>query len=92
MMQTDPNWSNFLWNARTRQVELVDFGATRAYSKEFIDRWLHLLQAAAQEDREACVTWSLKLGYLTGEEDQVRCFFFGIIPPTDIIINGRRRS
>ncbi|KAJ7254151.1 hypothetical protein C8J57DRAFT_1658250 [Mycena rebaudengoi] len=71
MMQTDPNWSNFLWNAHTRQVELIDFGATRAHSKEFIDRWLHLLQAAAQEDREACVTWSLKLGYLTGEEDQV---------------------
>ncbi|KAA1467055.1 ABC1-domain-containing protein [Dentipellis sp. KUC8613] len=70
-MQTDPNWSNFLWNAQTRQVELVDFGATRAYSVEFIDSWLRLLQAAADGDREGCRTWSLKLGYLTGEENEV---------------------
>jgi len=69
-MQTDPNWTNFLWNSQTRQIELVDFGATRTYSKEFMDNWLHLLQAAAAEDREACIEWSLKLGYLTGEESQ----------------------
>ncbi|KAG5650397.1 hypothetical protein H0H81_012387 [Sphagnurus paluster] len=70
-MQTDPNWSNFLWNAKTRQVELVDFGATREYSKDFMDSWLRLLQAAASEDRDACIEWSLKLGYLTGKENQV---------------------
>jgi len=71
MMQTDPNWTNFLWNGRTRQIELVDFGATREYSKEFMDKWLHLLQAAANDDRDACIEWSLKLGYLTGEENEV---------------------
>ncbi|KAJ6476371.1 ABC1-domain-containing protein [Mycena sanguinolenta] len=71
LMQTDPNWSNFLWNAHTRRVELVDFGATRAYDKAFIDDWLRLLQAAALEDRAACIEWSLKLGYLTGEESQL---------------------
>lgn len=71
VMQTDPNWSNFLWNSYTRQVELVDFGATREYSKEFMDHWLKLLQAAASEDRDACVEWSLKLGYLTGQENEI---------------------
>lgn len=70
-MQTDPNWSNFLWNSNTRQIELVDFGATREYSKDFTDKWLRLLQAAVLEDREKCVEWSLKLGYLTGEESQI---------------------
>ncbi|KAI0041678.1 ABC1-domain-containing protein [Auriscalpium vulgare] len=70
-MQTDPNWTNFLWNVSTRQIELVDFGATRAYSHEFIDNWLRLLQAAASSDREACREWSLKLGYLTGEESEL---------------------
>ena len=53
------------------QIELVDFGATRTYSKEFMDKWLSLLQSAAASDREACIDWSLKLGYLTGEENQV---------------------
>jgi len=41
-----------------------------------MDNWLRLLQAAAAEDREACIEWSLKLGYLTGEESQVRSSFF----------------
>jgi len=70
-MQTDPNWSNFLWNSETRLVELVDFGATRSYSSAFIDNWLRLLLAAAQQDREGCLRWSLKLGYLTGEENDI---------------------
>ena len=53
------------------QVELVDFGATRSYSSAFIDNWLRLLLAAAQQDREGCLRWSLKLGHLTGEENDV---------------------
>lgn len=53
------------------KVELVDFGATREYSQKFMDNWLRLLQAAADEDREACVHWSLQVGYLTGDENDV---------------------
>lgn len=52
------------------KIELIDFGATRSYSKEFIDKWMHILQAAVAEDREACIHWSLELGYLTGEESE----------------------
>ncbi|VDB88485.1 unnamed protein product [Peniophora sp. CBMAI 1063] len=70
-MQTDPNWTNFLWNERTRQVELVDFGATRTYSGRFMDDWLRLLSAAAAGDHDACVEASLALGYLTGQEEDV---------------------
>ena len=36
-----------------------------------MDNWLRLLLAAAQQDRDGCLRWSLKLGYLTGEEDDV---------------------
>jgi len=71
VMQTDPNWTNFLWNSKTRQIELVDFGATRTYSKEFMDMWFSLLQSAVAGNREACIEWSLKLGYLTGQENQI---------------------
>ncbi|EKM52457.1 uncharacterized protein PHACADRAFT_149121 [Phanerochaete carnosa HHB-10118-sp] len=70
-MQTDPNWTNFLWSKSTRRIELVDFGATREYSKEFIGSWLRLLQAAASDDRQACIDRSLKVGYLTGEENEL---------------------
>ncbi|KAJ7156143.1 ABC1-domain-containing protein [Mycena filopes] len=70
LMQTDPNHANFLWDAPRRQLALVDFGATREYSKEFMDGWLRLLEAAATDDRDACVEWSRKVGYLTGKESE----------------------
>lgn len=62
-----PAYNNADWS----QIELIDFGATREYSKEFIDNWLRLLQAAASDNRQACVEWSLKVGYLTGQENEV---------------------
>jgi len=70
-MQTDPNWANFLYDAPTGKVQLIDFGASRAYTKEFMDGWYRLLSAALRGDREAMRTESEKLGYLTGEEEQV---------------------
>ncbi|KAK0550747.1 hypothetical protein OC845_002522 [Tilletia horrida] len=70
LMQTDPNWSNFLLNERTSTLELLDFGATRDYTPEFIDKWYHLLSAAVRGDRDACLEWSHKIGYLTGEESE----------------------
>lgn len=39
-MQTDPNWSNFLYDADSRQIMLIDFGATRFYPKPFMDNYM----------------------------------------------------
>lgn len=36
-----------------------------------MDDWLRILRAAVAGDREACVKWSRKVGYLTGEESTV---------------------
>nr|ASF90267.1 hypothetical protein SPAR03385 [Bartheletia paradoxa] len=70
LMQTDPNWSNFLWNESTGKIELIDFGATREYTAEFIGGFGRLLGAAVAGDREACISESLTIGYLTGEESE----------------------
>lgn len=67
-MQTDPNWTNFLYNSETNRLELLDFGATRAFPEEFISTYMRVLRAAARNDREACRDLSIKLGYLTGFE------------------------
>ncbi|PYH48223.1 protein kinase COQ8 [Aspergillus saccharolyticus JOP 1030-1] len=69
-MQTDPNWTNFLYNARTDRLELLDFGASREYPTEFITKYVRTLVAASSNDREACRCFSLDLGYLTGHESQ----------------------
>lgn len=50
---------------------MIDFGATRSYSKEFISDYLSLLLAAVNEDRVESQVLSVKLGYLTGDENEV---------------------
>ncbi|KAK5722912.1 hypothetical protein LTR17_014125 [Elasticomyces elasticus] len=67
-MQTDPNWTNFLYNRGSRKLELLDFGASREYPDKFIEPYVSLLIAASHNDREACRELSIELGYLTGEE------------------------
>ena len=69
-MQTDPNWTNFLYNAKTSKLELLDFGASREYSRRFIDLYIQVLAAASRKDREACRDLSIELGYLTGYESK----------------------
>ncbi|KAJ6151034.1 Protein ABC1 [Penicillium chermesinum] len=49
-MQTDPNWTNFLYNARTNRLELLDFGASREYPIEFISTYVRTLVAASRND------------------------------------------
>ncbi|KAI9721482.1 MAG: hypothetical protein M1812_002244 [Candelaria pacifica] len=67
-MQTDPNWTNFLYNAKTNKLELLDFGASRSYPSKFIDPYIRLLDAASRNDRDTCRALSIQLGYLTGHE------------------------
>ncbi|KAF2811010.1 ubiquinone biosynthesis protein-like protein coq-8 [Mytilinidion resinicola] len=67
-MQTDPNWTNFLYNEKTHKIELLDFGASRDFPDEFIDPYVRILQAAAREDKPMIHDLSLTLGYLTGGE------------------------
>ena len=69
-MQTDPNWTNFLYNSETQKLELLDFGATRDYPAKFIEPYIKILQAASRDDRDACRHFSIELGYLTGHESQ----------------------
>lgn len=69
-MQTDPNWTNFLYNASTNKIELLDFGASREYPDQFIDPYVRTLLAASRSDRAGVRDLSIQLGYLTGHESQ----------------------
>lgn len=67
-MQTDPNWSNFFYNKSNRKIFLLDFGATREFSKVFVDKYIRIIKAAADNDREGILKWSRDLKFLTGYE------------------------
>ncbi|KAI9339684.1 mitochondrial chaperone [Obelidium mucronatum] len=69
-MQTDPNWSNFLFDEKTDTIHMLDFGAAREFPASFTDTYLRLLTAASVQDREASVKYSQELGFLTGYESE----------------------
>ncbi|KAK3243792.1 hypothetical protein CYMTET_46573 [Cymbomonas tetramitiformis] len=69
-MQTDPNWSNFLYDATSDTISLLDFGAAREYPKEFIDEYIRLVWAAAEQDEDELIEVSVRLGMLTGDESR----------------------
>ena len=70
-MQTDPNWGNFLYDVRTRTTYLIDFGAAREYDEEFVQGYLNIVIANANRDEEALMKESIKMGFLTGEENEI---------------------
>ena len=69
LMQTDPNWGNFLYDVGSRETTLIDFGATRSYSKEFVDGYLRIVWASANRDEATLMEQSRRMQFLTGEEN-----------------------
>ncbi|KAJ8870711.1 hypothetical protein PR048_029736 [Dryococelus australis] len=70
-MQTDPNWSNFFYNPDTRQLSLLDFGASREYCREFMDQYIEIIRAAADGDTDKVLKISKDIGFLTGYESKI---------------------
>lgn len=69
-MQTDPNWSNFFYKPETDKLVLLDFGACREYSKEFVDKYMRIIKAAADQDKDGVIKFSKDIGFLTGYESK----------------------
>ncbi|CAM4700240.1 unnamed protein product [Caretta caretta] len=67
-MQTDPNWANFFYDARKHQVTLLDFGASRPFSREFTHHYIEVVKAAAEGDRAKVLQKSKDLKFMTGFE------------------------
>ncbi|XP_055880566.1 atypical kinase COQ8B, mitochondrial-like isoform X3 [Biomphalaria glabrata] len=70
-MQTDPNWSNFFYSPQNDKLVLLDFGASREFSKKFVDKYILVIKAAADGNRKEVLLRSRDLGFLTGYETKV---------------------
>ena len=67
-MQTDPNWSNFLYDVDSRRLMLIDFGSTRFYTEEFMENYRSVIKAAVRDDANEVLLLSRKMAFLTGYE------------------------
>jgi aarF domain-containing kinase len=70
LMQTDPNWSNFLYDHGAARLNLIDFGALREYPDAFVSSYQRLVVAASNGDRGTLMEESVNLGFLTGNESK----------------------
>lgn len=53
------------------QMILLDFGASRPYSKIFMDQYIQVIKAAADCDKKKVLELSRNMGFLTGYESKV---------------------
>ena len=69
-VQSDPNFGNFLYDdsGSHRVINLIDFGASREYSEDFVSRYMKVVWAASNGDRQTVLDESIALGFLTGDE------------------------
>jgi len=67
LMQTDANFANYLFQHDTHKIALLDFGASRRFSKRFAIDYKRLLRAVANEDSPAIIVAADKLGYKAGQ-------------------------
>ncbi|SBT48294.1 ABC1 family, putative [Plasmodium ovale wallikeri] len=69
IMNTDPNLGNFLYNVQDDKLCLIDFGATRSYKNEFVDKYLRLVKSSIDEDESKIYHYSYMLNFFTGKEN-----------------------
>ncbi|MBT8413234.1 MAG: AarF/ABC1/UbiB kinase family protein [Boseongicola sp.] len=53
MMQTDPNFANYFYDAEADKIVLLDFGATRTFGPVVIDQYARLMLAGIEDDHDA---------------------------------------
>ncbi|RBP53354.1 ABC1 kinase family protein [Arenicella xantha] len=62
-MQTDANFANYQYQRLPKKIVLLDFGATRSFSKKFTIDYKRLLRAVVSHDEDAILKAADRLGY-----------------------------
>jgi predicted unusual protein kinase regulating ubiquinone biosynthesis (AarF/ABC1/UbiB family) len=64
LMQTDPNFANYRFNPKTKQLVLLDFGASQDISATLAASYHRLLQAILAGDQDASYKAMLDMGFI----------------------------
>jgi predicted unusual protein kinase regulating ubiquinone biosynthesis (AarF/ABC1/UbiB family) len=63
VMQTDPNFANYLYQPASGRVALLDFGATQRYSAAFVANYARITRGVIDGDRAAVAREAIRIGY-----------------------------
>ncbi|WP_333607042.1 ABC1 kinase family protein [Arsukibacterium sp.] len=65
LVQTDPNFANYLYNQQTAQLVLLDFGACRDYSNDISQSYQLLFTSACVNDRAGIERALTQIGFFS---------------------------
>lgn len=68
VMQTDPNFANYLFQPQSGRVVLLDFGATHRFSAAFVNHYARITRAVIDEDLDAVARGALAIGYVAPDD------------------------
>jgi predicted unusual protein kinase regulating ubiquinone biosynthesis (AarF/ABC1/UbiB family) len=68
VMQTDPNFANYLYQPGSGRVVLLDFGATMRFAPAFVANYVRITRAVIEGDRDAVAQEAIRIGY-AGPDD-----------------------
>jgi predicted unusual protein kinase regulating ubiquinone biosynthesis (AarF/ABC1/UbiB family) len=63
VMQTDPNFANYLWQPATGRVVLLDFGSSMAFEPGFVRNYASITRAVIAGDRDEVARLAVAIGY-----------------------------
>ena len=75
VMQTGPNFANYLYQPQTDKIVLLDFGAARTIAPHIVDQYRHLLCAGLEDDVGGLTTVAQNMGLFdadTRDEHRMR--------------------
>ena len=72
VMQTDPNFANYLYQPATGRVALLDFGATQRFGADFAANYARITRDVINGDRTAVAREAIRIGYAAANDSPER--------------------
>ena len=72
VMQTDPNFANYLYQPDSGRVVLLDFGATMRFPAAFVANYVRITRAVIEGDRDAVAQEAMRIGYAGSDDSPAR--------------------
>jgi aarF domain-containing kinase len=72
VMQTDPNFANYLYQPKSGRLVLLDFGATRHFGARFALNYARISRAVIEGDRGAIAREAVHIGYAAADDPPQR--------------------
>lgn len=72
VMQTDPNFANYMYQPASGRLVLLDFGATRRFDAKLVANYARISRAVIDGKRDAVAREALGIGYLAAGDSPER--------------------